>query len=132
MDTQKKRLSCPSCSSHIPLLKISKGSDPIQSYPAVRPCHACGTALRYDLPKWCVPVITVYVVMMTAVSLVIVNGVGLFNPAGSRGDNGLGLILGVAITLLSLSPWARAAPRLFRISTATREDIAKLGSAQTA
>ena len=130
MNAQNKHLSCPSCSSRISLLKISKGSDPIQSYPAVRPCHACGTALRYDLPKWCIPVITMYLVLMMCASFVIVNIVGLFNPAGGRQDNMPGLLLGVAITLLSLAPWVRAAPRLFKITTATPEDIAKLGGAQ--
>jgi hypothetical protein len=67
------KLPCPSCGDDIKLRRVSPPSDPIQKYPAVRPCPSCRAALRLDLPGWVMPSLTGFMLALCVIPVFLVD-----------------------------------------------------------
>src|SRR5687767_12088386 len=105
------KLPCPRCNADIKLRRISPPSDPINKYPAVRPCPSCGAPLLFDLPIWVIPAVVLLCLEDAVFGIYLMNlwGYGhLLGDDGRAGRRSWGtviLTIPLVATILPIMIW---------------------------
>ena len=126
MKSKSHGLSCPRCSRRVPLSTFFRQDKPIHSFPAVRPCGACQTRLRLDMPRWCIWALILFIVLTVVVLVFGLDNSNRRHPDVYHNMEITRVAKGVALPVC-LGVAAVMFRYMVRVTIATAEDITRFG-----